>query len=183
MQMKKLLFKNHVNINKGGFTLIELLVVIAIIGILTAIISANFGTAKSKARDAKRISDIAQIQLTLEQIYDRCNKYPSTSDAGGINSSSINDTEIVCFGTDSSGSPINYSVKYFISKVPTNIDGSYYSYITNANRNDYILQVKLENNSPALNDSLTSLPDSPPMGRKTYNTCDKTQFHYCVTSK
>jgi general secretion pathway protein G len=67
--MKKILFKN-------GFTLIELLVVLAIIAILTAIVTTNFTTSKSKARDAKRVSDIAQIQLALEMVFDKCNAYP-----------------------------------------------------------------------------------------------------------
>ena len=59
-----------------GFTLVELLVVIAIIGILAGIIMASLSTARAKGRDAKRVSDIKQIQLALELYYDACGNYP-----------------------------------------------------------------------------------------------------------
>jgi prepilin-type N-terminal cleavage/methylation domain-containing protein len=64
------------NYLKNGFTLIELLVVIAIIGILAAIVIASLGTAKAKGRDARRQSDLRQIQLALELYNDANSTYP-----------------------------------------------------------------------------------------------------------
>ena len=55
--------------NKKGFTLVELLVVIAIIGLLATIAFISLNSARGKARDAKRISDIRQIQTALELFY------------------------------------------------------------------------------------------------------------------
>ncbi len=61
---------------KRGFTLIELLVVIAIIGILSSVVLASLNDARQKSRDAKRISDIKQLQLALELNYDGQGNYP-----------------------------------------------------------------------------------------------------------
>lgn len=60
-----------------GFTLIELLVVIAIIGVLSSIVMVSMTYARQKSRDAKRVSDIKNIQLSLEQYYSDNVKYPT----------------------------------------------------------------------------------------------------------
>ncbi|MDD4412907.1 MAG: type II secretion system protein [Patescibacteria group bacterium] len=65
--------------DQKGFTLIELLVVIVIIGILATLTTVALSTARVKARDAKRISDIKQMQTALELYYNEENTYPPTS--------------------------------------------------------------------------------------------------------
>jgi prepilin-type N-terminal cleavage/methylation domain-containing protein len=73
--------------NKKGFTLIELLVVIAITAILTSVMVPSLFSTKSKARDSKRISDLAQIQLALELYQDNNGGlYPAKINAGELNS-------------------------------------------------------------------------------------------------
>ena len=61
--------------NTKGFTLIELLVVIAIIGILSSVVLASLGTARTKARDVLRKSDLRTIQTALEMYYSTCGSY------------------------------------------------------------------------------------------------------------
>jgi len=52
--------------NSKGFTLIELLVVIAIIGILSTLAILSLSGSRDKANDAKRISDVRQLAMTIE---------------------------------------------------------------------------------------------------------------------
>ena len=65
------------SLRRGGFTLIELLVVIAIIGILASIVMVSLTSAQVKARDAKRVADIKEIQLALETYYNDNQVYPT----------------------------------------------------------------------------------------------------------
>jgi prepilin-type N-terminal cleavage/methylation domain-containing protein len=51
---------------KEGFTLIELLVVVAIIGVLASVVMVSLNSARAKGRDARRMSDIKQIQNAIE---------------------------------------------------------------------------------------------------------------------
>jgi len=66
---------------KRGFTLIELLVVIAIIGLLSSVILSSVNSARAKARDARRMSDLRQMQKAVENYATANGSYPSTADA------------------------------------------------------------------------------------------------------
>ncbi len=69
----------HISRAQRGFTLIELLVVIAIIGILSSVVLASLNTARLKSRDARRISDIKQLQIALALYADaNSSVYPTT---------------------------------------------------------------------------------------------------------
>ena len=61
-----------------GFTVIELLVTISIIGILSTITFASFSQAQKKARIAKRVSDLKQMQVALEYYYAVNRAYPNS---------------------------------------------------------------------------------------------------------
>ena len=68
----------HFSQQNAGFTLIELLVVIAIIGVLASTVLASLNSARMKARDARRIADLKQIQLALEFYFDANGYYPQS---------------------------------------------------------------------------------------------------------
>ncbi len=69
---------------KSGFTLIELLVVIAIIGLLSTLSIVALNNARARARDARRVADIKQIQTALELYYNEMGEYPATVTSGDI---------------------------------------------------------------------------------------------------
>jgi prepilin-type N-terminal cleavage/methylation domain-containing protein len=70
---------NSKSMNRKGFTLIELLVVIAIIGLLSTLSVLALNSARARSRDAKRITDIKQIQTALEMYYNDAGQYPSAA--------------------------------------------------------------------------------------------------------
>jgi len=70
--------KNHKH--SKGFTLIELLVVISIIGLLSSIVLASLSSARTKAKDTRRLSDLRNIQKGMELFYASNNQYPDQTD-------------------------------------------------------------------------------------------------------
>jgi len=65
--------------NKKGFTLIELLVVVAIISLLSSIVLASLGSARTKARDARRLADLRQIDTAFALYFSDNGAYPGGS--------------------------------------------------------------------------------------------------------
>lgn len=66
-----------------GITLLELIVVIAIFTVLSTLLYGNFATSLRKGRDAKRKTDLANIQRALEMYYEDEKRYPGTLNFGG----------------------------------------------------------------------------------------------------
>ena len=162
-----------------AFTLIELLVVIAIIGILTGIIVTNLSQSRAKARDAKRISDIGQIQLALELYYDRCKQYPATTvlEVVDINSlCTINNTTV--------------NLISYISKIPDDPNGASYNYLTLLDSVgkaiDYVLHASLEGYNEVIKDNPSSFPSGSwsPAAPSTLNCINlNSDKEYCVAPR
>lgn len=69
--MKKNKIKNK------GFTLVELLTVIAILAILASVVLSNLVNARTKSRDATRVTNIKQFQTALEIYRNKFGSYPT----------------------------------------------------------------------------------------------------------
>lgn len=120
--------------NKKGFTLIELLVVIAIIGLLSTLAVVALGSARVKARDARRLSDLKQIQTALELYNNDANNYPTGS---GIN---LGDTNYACL--NASGFTTTACSAPYMAVVPTDPQGTFYTYT--AASSSYSITASLE---------------------------------------
>lgn len=108
--------------NKIGFSLVELLVVISIIGILSALLMANFLGARERARDAQRINDLYITKNALRMYYNDHQSYPSC--AAGPTS---------CLNTAEIGG----------TYIPS-ISSIGYTYTVSADRDSFVLRVGLE---------------------------------------
>jgi len=98
------------NKNKA-FTLIELLVVIAIIGLLATISVISLNNARAKARDAKRVADVRQVQTALELFFNDKGYYPTIAE---FNSGSL-------YSTSTSGTTTYMAI---LPSAPSPTDGS-----------------------------------------------------------
>jgi len=114
-------------IQNKGFTLIELLVVIAIIGILAGIVLISLGGARENARDARRQSDMRQMNTAMELCYDDASA-ACGGDAAYVNSATI-----------------PTAVGTYLATVPSDPGSNTYTWIDNSGDDqDYCLYTVLE---------------------------------------
>jgi prepilin-type N-terminal cleavage/methylation domain-containing protein len=71
--------------SRRAFTMVEILVVVAIIGILTAVVYANFSQARAVARDNMRKNDLKNLQLAIELYKETYGEYPASCTGNPVN--------------------------------------------------------------------------------------------------
>lgn len=127
-----------------GFTLVELLIVMAIIGILTMIGAGNFTSARIKARDAKRKSDLETIAKSLEAYVNDHNRYPSSTVNGTIQCTTASECAWGSEFSDDNGT-------VYAARLPEDgVGGASYTY-NSSSGNSYSLYAFLENeNDPSI---------------------------------
>jgi len=149
---------------KQGFTLIEMLVVVAIIGMLGSLIFGGLiSSSRAKARDAKRISDMANLQSVMELYYNKYGYYPVgkiteyTSSADWGNFTAILTDPMTGVG---------------ISKLPKDpVATKSYMYSRSDDQQDYVLGAKLENKDQTMENSIEG---------SIYGISCGTDMLYCV---
>ncbi len=134
--------------NKKGFTLIELLVVIAIIGILSTLAVVALGSARAKARDARRLSDLKQFATALELYYNDQGSYPV---GNGVTLGSGNYACLNASGWAATGCATPY-----IGHVPS--DPGTGTYVYTAGNNTFTLDATLEGNVNGLSAGIKLTP-------------------------
>lgn len=122
---------------RRGFTLIELLVVIAIIGLLSTLAVVAMSNARQKARDAKRVSDIKQIQSALDLYATDKNGYPAdgTAAAGGP---TLGSAAAKCLNDTAGFGAAGCAGNVYMANVPSN---------TTPGGADYVYTSKTANNA------------------------------------
>lgn len=115
-----------------GFTVLELLVVVAIIGILAAVTLALLSDTRARSRDAKRLSDMREIEKAINLYYAENGNFP------------VEETEITITGEDDLSGVLEGAS--LISEVPADpLHDSYtYRYQSFNSGSDFTLTFCLE---------------------------------------
>jgi prepilin-type N-terminal cleavage/methylation domain-containing protein len=125
---------------RTGFTLIEILIVVAIIAILASVVLVGLGPTQQAGRDARRVSDLHEVQNGLELYYNKCGYYPGTANCAATTLPA----NWAALGTALTGSGIG------VSSLPVDPStASAYVYGTNTGgtpkNTTYVLESTLEN--------------------------------------
>jgi len=163
---------------KKGFTLIEILIVVAIIAILASVVLVGLGPTQQAGRDARRISDLHEVQNGLELYFQKCGYYPGVT-AGPCDSTAS--TGYTTMAAVLTGSSIGVST---IPEDPMNTGSHVYEFATNgANATQYVLQADLENASSSVFISYSAPSNAGSVGsgdKITAATC-AAAHNYCIS--
>ena len=139
-----------IRLNKSAFTLIELLVVIAIIGLLATISIVALNQARSKARDARRVTDMHQLVTAINMYVSQYGEYPPVVDGSSGVDSSSNDIfmpNLISAGlvSDDIKDPWNNKSFFYYLYADSSAAAFYPNYCASPAK--FVLRFSLENNT------------------------------------
>ncbi len=152
---------------RKGFTLIEILIVVAIIAILASVVLVGLGPTQQAGRDARRLSDLHEVQNGLELYYNKNGAYPIPNPATWAT-----------FQTTLTGAGIG------VNSVPNDpSSGKNYIYAWNTGATTYELGANMEsangsewtNYAPPTNFTAAGITDGATL------TCTQTAQQFCVS--
>lgn len=178
---------------RKGFTLIEILIVVAIIAILASIVLVGLGPTQQSGRDARRLSDLHEIQNGLELYYSKCGFYPGSLSGAGACQNTL---------TAATAYPASAAASFYggvastitvaagglgISALPNDpTAGDTYRYTVNAasgaNATSYILGTTLENPNNSVFSSYTPPATFATTGGDAYHCVFAAATpYYCIS--
>jgi len=162
-----------------GFTLIEILIVVAIIAILASVVLIGLGPTQQAGRDARRLSDLHQIQNGLELFYNKCGYYPGTAPAGACTNGATTGFAEMSAALLPGAANIGVNT---VPKDPTNSGAHVYYYRTNGvAASEYLLTTQLENANNSVFNSYTAPATGIYTNGDTLPAAGCGQPDYCVT--
>jgi prepilin-type N-terminal cleavage/methylation domain-containing protein len=145
---------------RKGFTLIEILIVVAIIAILASVVLVGLGPTQQAGRDARRLSDIHEVQNGLELYYNKCGFYPGSAAAAACGAANNAATTGYSAGATSLNAALTGSGLQIttVPLDPTNATPHLYFFKTNgATASTYLLATVLENTNNSIFTGYTPL--------------------------
>lgn len=142
--------------DQKGFTLVEILIIVLIVGLVGTLAAIAVNSARSKTRDATRLSAVRQTQSALEDYFNETNAYPA-----GAGLPLGDSTQSVCLGTGGFQANCSGDASVFLRVVTATLDtglkGSStcgtpsrnaYCYAVSSDGMGYVIQFELENALP-----------------------------------
>lgn len=139
--------------DQKGFTLVEILIIVLIVGIVGTLAAVAVNSARSKTRDATRISAVRQVQSALEDYFNETNSYPT-----GAGVPLGDSTQSVCLGTGGFQANCSGDDSVFLRVVTATLDKGLsgaatcgtpsrnaYCYASASDGSGYVIQFELEN--------------------------------------